>query len=603
MGKHLTLKIVSSSLLLTRNSQPPSKATGQQTVRKAGGMVVTKYAPPPGYAGKGAANRPSSQPQAWSSTTQQYGPGYAGFPPQAFPGAPATHQRPHSKHSGQYSQSYSVSPPIGTFSSTAKSNFQQPDNTHPSSFDYYQQSPPTEVVPTHTHHGSVADPYSTPIDSYFPNGAYHSKSKSIQGPPVSRHRSTPSVAYDYAAAYARQEAGFYEQSYPGTSLDDCPELLEAEFDDECYYFDHPEEIETDLSIGWIESQSALPTPRPLPSTFNEAELEALAPRPHPLHSDNCISEYWTAEKGEEQLNTVRLSDTWVEIKDDLIFKEFLQLGYETIKLDLMTQKYRNRIDSKWDTSNSSASISHLARASIETIAPVDVGSRRGSRPTSRASSRSGYRDSSIQRQDQFDGGRRNSQGPTFRPSSAASNHSRASSVCSRYSNQRPKALEPIRDSVQDDILAKLGVTGSPRLVYETPGPAFGPPASAHSSRQSSVVSNHENPFSTNSRAPSEPHQRPQDVSFNNPWGANGHQQQHRQLSGSSHYNLTSSEFTIMEDPDATPRPKNNRSHNLKRHYDGDHHDANREKRVRDNEATPKQGRKQGRAPVDSYGRR
>jgi hypothetical protein len=486
---------------------------------------------------------------------------------------------------------------------SSKGGLDYPDSAHPSTFNYFQQSPPTEVVPTHARHSSVADAYSVPTDSYFPQGASHSKSNSTQALNLTRHRSAPSVAYDYAAAYARQEAGFYDQAYPGASLDDCPELLESDFDDECYYFDHPEEIDNDLSIGWIESHSALPTPRPLPSTFSEAELEALAPRPYSPNGDSCISEYFAAEKGEEQLNTVRLSDSWVEIKDDLIFKDFLQIGYETIRLDMMTQKYRNRVDAKWDRSDSSASISHLARASIETTAPVDVSRRQGSRPASRTGSRNGHRENSLQRQDPagMNVGRSNSQAPNYRPSSAASNHSRASSVCSRYSNQRPKALEPIRDQAQDDILAKLGVTGSPRLVYETPGPAFGPPpTSGRSSRQSSVASNQENPFRSTSRGPSEPHQRPQDVSFSNPWGANGGQQQYRQHSGSSHYNLTSSEFTIMEDPDATPRPKGDRSHGLKRHYEGDHHDANREKRARDNEATPKQGRKQGRA-IDNYG--
>jgi hypothetical protein len=248
---------------------------------------------------------------------------------------------------------------------------------------------------------------------------------------------------------------------------------------------------------------------------------------------------------------------------------------------MMTQKYRNRTDSKWERSNSSASVSHLARASIETTGSIDAGpQRRGSRPPSRTGSRTGHRD--------------NSQGPNHRPSSAASNHSRASSVTSRYSTQRPKALEPIRDQAQDDVLAKLGVTGSPRLVYETPGPAFGPPASARSSRQSSVASIHDNPFSGTNRVPSEPQSRPQDVAFNNnPWGANG-QHQYRQSSGTGLYDLTSSEYTIMEDPDATPRAKNDRSHGLKRHYEGDHRDANREKRLRDNEATPKQGRRQNR---------
>jgi hypothetical protein len=561
---------------------------------------VTKYAPPPGYGGQQApAPRPSSQNQSWPPAPQH---AYGGYPPPAY-GAPTNHQqaqRPHSNHSGHHSQSYAqhASPPLGSYAPPSKGGLEYPDSAHPSTFNYFQQSPPTEFVPTHARHSSVADAYGVPTDSYFPQGASHSKSNSTQGLGLSRHRSAPSVAYDYAAAYARQEAGFYDQAFPGAPVDDCPELLESDFDDECYYFDHPEEIDNDLSIGWIESHSALPTPRPLPSTFSEAELEALAPRPHSSHGDTCISEYFAAEKGEEQLNTVRLSDAWVEIKDDLIFKEFLQIGYETIRLDMMTQKYRNRVDTKWDRSDSSASISHLARASIETTAPVDVSRRQGSRPASRTGSRNGHRENSLQRQDQ----RSNSQAPNYRPSSAASNHSRASSVCSRYSNQRPKALEPIRDQAQDDILAKLGVTGSPTLVYETPGPAFGPPASARSSRQSSVASNGDNPFRSTSRAPSEPHQRPQDVAFSNPWGANGNPQQYRQHSGSSHYDLTSSEFTIMEDPDATPRPKGDRSHGLKRHYDGDHHDANREKRARDNEATPKQGRKQGRA-VDNYGRR
>jgi hypothetical protein len=495
-----------------------------------------------------------------------------------------------------YGQPYTQlsSPPIGIFPPT-NGSFQHHDGVHPSSFDYFQEAPPTQTAPTHTRHNSVADAYGASTDSCFPRGASHAKSMSIPALQISRHRSAPSITYDYAAAYARQEAGFCDQAYPGESADECSELLEAEFDEECYYFDYPEEIENDLSIGWVESHSALPTPRPLPSTFNEAELEALAPRPLPLRSDDCISEYFTADKGEEQLNTVRLSDAWIEIKNDLIFKEFLQIGYETIRLDMMTHKYRNRVDYKWDRAES---ISHLTRASIESTTAADIGHRRGSRPVSRTGSRNEHRENnSVQHvhQPQMDNGRRGSQGPNSRPSSAMSNHSRASSVCSRYSNQRPKALEPIHDQAQDDILAKLGVTGSPRLVYETPGPAFGPPASARSSRQSSVASAHDNPFVTHSRTSSETYQRSQEVAFDNPWGANGYQQQYRQYSGSSHYGLTRPEFTIMEDPDATPRPKNNESHGLKRHYEGDHHDANREKRICDNEVTPKQARKQSRA--------
>lgn len=445
----------------------------------------------------------------------------------------------------------------------------------------------------HGHHSSASDSYGSAANSYFPPDAHHSRTKSSHGQvqPSSRHSSAPSITYDYAAAYARQEAGEQVHSYAGASLDNILEVLEAEFDEECYYFAHPEEIDKERSIGWIESHTALPTTRPLPATFSEAELEALAPRPEKEQADQCISEYFTAENREEQLNTVRLSNAWAEVKNDLVFKEFLQLGYETIRRDLMKQKYRNRIDTRWDRPDSSASISHFARASIETTGAFDHDQRRNSRPHTRNGSRSVRRESndppSYREQSQGNGGRRGSQAPINRPSSAASNHSRASSVCSRSSNQRPRALEPIRDQVQDDILAKLGVTGTPTLVYETPGPAFGPPASAHSSRQNSVSSIQDN----TPRAPSEPRQQPQNVPFNDPWGNSGKHQQ-RPNAGLGLYDLTD----IMEDPDATPRPKNNRSHGLKRHYEGDHHEAtNREKRVRDNETTPKQGRKQSRA--------
>lgn len=67
-------------------------------------------------------------------------------------------------------------------------------------------------------------------------------------------------------------------------------------------------------------------------------------------------------------------------------------------------------------------------------------------------------------------------------------HSRASSVVSNAGERimRPVPLVPIRDGAQEDILAALGVTGSPKMVYQTPGPAVGAPDPR--SRQSSVVS-------------------------------------------------------------------------------------------------------------------
>ncbi|KAI7565251.1 hypothetical protein KC317_g6493, partial [Hortaea werneckii] len=53
---------------------------------------------------------------------------------------------------------------------------------------------------------------------------------------------------------------------------------------------------------------------------------------------------------------------------------------------------------------------------------------------------------------------------------------------------RPKPLAPLRDERQEDILAALGVTGSPQFVYQTPGPALRAPPSARSREGSAVPS-------------------------------------------------------------------------------------------------------------------
>lgn len=256
-----------------------------------------------------------------------------------------------------------------------------------------------------------------------------------------------------------------------------PDEFESEFDSECYYFRHPDEINPNFSLGVTEWKAPQPGRRALPATFREAELEAIAPR-KPRPSDvESVSDYFTIIKREESLLSVRQTDEWGHVKDDLIFREFSRFCAEFLTLPEMQAMYRSRIDPEWeenDYASSRASTPAFSRpqsrggrsmASFDDEMDLDcrhrrrsIHSREGSeeqraRPRSSFAQRASHsRDRSV----------------THSRSGSAASHTRTRLT-------RPKPLPPLHDQNQEDILAALGVTGSAKLVYETPGPAFGPP--------------------------------------------------------------------------------------------------------------------------------
>lgn len=174
---------------------------------------------------------------------------------------------------------------------------------------------------------------------------------------------------------------------------------------------------------------------------------------------------------------------------------------------------------------------------------------------------------------------------------------------------------PVRDRAQDDVLAALGVTGSPKMVYQTPGPAFGPPASqsregsvsrAHS-RQSSVVSDTEATRAPPPPPSGQPRYYTRPHSSHNTWQSHGPPYNHgydgsrrgsnasyhssrpessgsRPGSSASRHTANGSDFGGGADQDRTPRPKYQRTDSRKRGYE-DYDQAGR-----DDDATPKQQR-------------
>lgn len=426
--------------------------------------------------------------------------------------------------------------------------------------------PPVQQLPTPPYGQSPLWPgqsYTQP--TYLPNQqtGYSTPQTYAQAPPShlpGYHDYAPHVAWQAPAQAMVPDRRYSVPTIPNSDLDGNGDLLspqdlnvndnalEHEFDEECYYARHPEQIIASLSLGIIEHKAPLPSRSALPCTFREAELEALAPRAVSAPHREGVSALCVDE---EALLSVRQTDAWHDLKSSIIFKEFPKTCNKLISISDLLARYKEQFDAEWAAGPRSPTPA-LTRASTP------------ARPESRASSHShimehdqheGSVRRSTERPEEFGGqfnalddfdavmSRANRRYASVGRSRAGSmarsragsvahcragsinqvragsiTHSRAGSVAhsragsvthtrhgsvqphsrrqsSTTNSVRPKMLPAIHDPVQDDILAALGVSGSPKTVYQTPGPAFGPPPTSvvtRHSRESSVSSVHSN---------------------------------------------------------------------------------------------------------------
>jgi hypothetical protein len=77
-----------------------------------------------------------------------------------------------------------------------------------------------------------------------------------------------------------------------------------------------------LSLGVIVWHPAKQVTRALPSTFAEAEEQALKPIPERLGNGESVSIYFTAENSHEAFLNIRQMEEWDLIKDDPVFVVF-----------------------------------------------------------------------------------------------------------------------------------------------------------------------------------------------------------------------------------------------------------------------------------------
>ncbi|SMQ53944.1 unnamed protein product [Zymoseptoria tritici ST99CH_1A5] len=564
----------------------PSQYSGPPPAKKPrGNPVITRYPPPPGYRGP-AQPHPQFQPPpqtAWQQPPPPQGFAYGGYP---------GYQQPQ---------------------------FQQPPAQYPG-YPYQQPQHPLPAYPP-------PQAYQAPQWQAPPQISPNAQAGAFQPPQARNPRRTASQSQHRNASGSLLD-GNGEVMPP---LDDSlgsEESFEEDFDGECYFARYPEEINPDLSLGIIEWKAPLPTRRALPSTFDEAELEALAPRKPPPVDEQSVSDYFTIARREEAFLSVRQTDGWHEIKDSLIFREFPAVCRNLITLQELIAQYRNRFDAAWasedeDMSRSptpdlsrgptpsrtvsghSMEVDHEHATAVPSKEMAEApsqdphgyldgleqalhnNSRRNAHQNQHNNPRPNNKRSHSRASSVANHGR-NGSISHFRANSVFSNHSRAGSVNhhSRASSvSHSRALPKVRDQAQEDILASLGVEGSPSQVYETPGPAFGPPPTTaekekeRHSRANSIGSGqvgsvksgsgHAPPFAIPPPPPGRPPFQSQSQYFNqqrrasrDPWAGNGHNSSQngnrptsRPTSASSHRTAAGSDFgDIMEEEnEATPK--------------------------------------------------
>lgn len=83
-----------------------------------------------------------------------------------------------------------------------------------------------------------------------------------------------------------------------------------------------EPVDPNLSLGVIIWHPAKQMTRALPATFEEAEEQSLKPTPEKLGNGESVSIYFTAENSHEAFLDVRQTDDWEYVQDDPAFVVF-----------------------------------------------------------------------------------------------------------------------------------------------------------------------------------------------------------------------------------------------------------------------------------------
>ncbi|KAH0370683.1 hypothetical protein KCU65_g2367, partial [Aureobasidium melanogenum] len=451
---------------------------GPPLKKQKGNPVITRYPPPPGY---------KQQP---TYTAASYAaPAYLTHTP-----APQT-AYPQTAYQGYQPPVTTAYPPTTTYPTQVvydpNQAYQQPPYQPPQTAQPYAVAAPVSSYPV----PASAYPLQEHSGYYDANGAY------VAAPPAHPTPYADAPAYpapvsedEYAASHTRQ-----------SSLDFG---LDFDFDGEAGV--PAEEVVPELSLGLITWHPAIPTTKPLPSIFEEVGPKWIESVKATEGSHISVtSEFFPDDMSVDIRLSVRDTDEWQKVKDDLIFVEFEKTAVIVPLLTVIANRDRpdpviEQLEPVIQHKDDMPEALHPTQVQ-QSVAGADDEQSDGDQamdmsddddepvkpviqpiiqplahPLPRPVTQSAPPVKQVTILDSLElalgpkSPRKND-----RQTSRSARHSRSRSPekRSRQGSQQPKAKPaPLpKDTAQENILAALGVEGSPKMVYPTPPPALGLP--------------------------------------------------------------------------------------------------------------------------------
>ncbi|KAF1919757.1 hypothetical protein BDU57DRAFT_513026 [Ampelomyces quisqualis] len=310
---------------------PPQRPPNSQPPKKKGNPIITRYPPPPGYRGP-------VQPQGPFNTNQystQYQPPQPPFAPTtSAPAYPSQgYAVPQAGH-GYPLQGYGPSnaPGLPQQPHPAIQNYQWPQQ------GYHQNQPQSQapIYPSYPVRSASIDPASRSFahsscwpQQHAPSQSYSNYNGPSQSTPqVFDPNATPTPTTAHMAAGQASQATSQSSSAVELSATSEKSQLYLAWDDWDFDFEGAiwpksnEPVDPNLSLGVIIWHPAKQVTRALPSTFDAAEEQALRPAPEGLDNGESVSMYFTTENSHEAFLDVRQTDEWETIRDDPIFVVF-----------------------------------------------------------------------------------------------------------------------------------------------------------------------------------------------------------------------------------------------------------------------------------------
>ncbi|KAF2121352.1 hypothetical protein BDV96DRAFT_640746 [Lophiotrema nucula] len=333
-------------------SGPPQRPPEIRPPKKKGNPIITRYPPPPGYRGPVQPQPPFGVNQyqnQYQPPPQQYQPGYSApqgayqhpsysAPPPNYPPTPSySPQSYNPQFPQQPNYSQQGYPPAQSHQQPGyqpNQPYSQPPN-YQAGQSYGQNPYPgypqqvTPVEPTQPPYSQAqgwpqpsAAPVPPPYDPYNPQGAPAGHSQPFSQDP----NATPTPISAQPTTTQSTPTVPHPSSAP-TESNEKPQLFLA-WDDWDFDFDGAiwpksnEPVDPTLSLGVIIWRPAKQVTRALPSTFDDAEEQALKPPAEKLGNGESVSIYFTIENSHEAFLEVRQTDDWRKIKNDPIFVVF-----------------------------------------------------------------------------------------------------------------------------------------------------------------------------------------------------------------------------------------------------------------------------------------